>query len=403
MTAMGRQKILAAALALHEFSPGRLAAFCGEDPDTVQDVLRTVPDLVEMAPGRDCRVLDPATLRAAIKKSEPGGPAVAERTRPRADGPDETALDARLVVAEETLVKCAAEESPMLRQVMAATARNNILQVIARIAPEQGPWWSIEPTGPRWASPAAPGDPVIPPPRLRADFALATITEREAAGEPVSGDYLVGTAVDLGRVSNPRADKRLCKLFECFVDLAANLAEPAGLTAGDESAPTRLLVALSWRRTRALAAQNVEWAAKTLVRLFQRLQEEHQPDHGPGAIDLYRFVEHLPDGWNRLVVYTDLLELLPRQFGCLTREDLLPGVLVEAVADAKTSIHLQGIAARLQDGLTRSPFRSDSALIGEVAHVLYEVALTTADLDDTVLPRSDQMRRQLLSLVGAPV
>ena len=234
------------------------------------------------------------------------------------------------------------------------------------------------------------------PLRLRMDFEVATITAKEAAGELVSANDLVWTASCFAELLERPADQRLEGLFQRFLDLSAALIAP-----GD--APTRLLVALAWHHVRALVAHDVGQASKTLVVILRQLREEHIEQDDYAMMDLYRFVEHLPGGLKRLVVYRHLLELLPYPLSCRTGDDILPGVLVEAIADSETSTHLAGIASRLQTGLDRSPFKSESALLGETAHVFHDVAVVAADRDESVLPRSDRMRRQLLEIAGARV
>src|SRR6516164_6813459 len=137
---MRREVILAAAVALQEFRVHQLAAYCGATPDEVDAVLATVPGLVEPAGPHRWRVVEPGAVRAAVRSAEP--PKSLQRTRrdPAADAVSRAGLTARLVVAEETLIECGTERSPALRQVMAATARNNVLQLLAQLTPEQGAW-----------------------------------------------------------------------------------------------------------------------------------------------------------------------------------------------------------------------------------------------------------------------
>jgi hypothetical protein len=408
---MKSEIILAAAVALQEFRVHQLAAYCGATPDEVEAALATVPGLVEPTGPHRWHVVEPGAVRAAVSSAEP--PESPHRAQdPSADALSQAGLTARLVVAEETLIECGTERSPGLRQVMAATARNNVLQLLAQLTPEQGAWWDDDEPGSSWHTDSfqaridaagQTGTAEIPLPRLRADFELACITGREAAGESVPADDLVRTATRLRDVLKIKEDGRLDQLFQRFTDLTIGLAGPAGLNTPSEAARTRLLVTLAWRRVRIVATHDVRQASERVLLILQLLQKERDADAGRTTIDLYRFVEHLPDGWNRLVVYRDLLELLPRQLEYRRQQEPLPGVLVEAVADSRTSDHLSWIADRLEDALDRSPFKSESALIGEAAHVFNDVAVhTAADTDASVIRRSDQMRSQLLSLLDAP-
>jgi hypothetical protein len=398
---MRTEAILAAAVALQVFRVRQLAAYCGATPAEVEAVLAAVPDLVKRTEAHGWCVVDAGAVRAAISTPEP--PKSPQRTWDLASGAlSRAGRTARLVVAEETLIECGTESSPELRQVMAATARNNVLQSLAQLTPEQGPWWEEKASW--WhtesfrtridAAETTPAEVA----RLRADLELASITGKEAAGEPVFADDLVRTATRLRDVLKIIEDGRLDQLFQRFIDLTMGLPNPAGLDAPGTPARIRLLVALAWRRLRIVAAQDVRQASETVLLILQQLPKERTELAG-----LYRFIEQLPDGWKRLVVYRDLLELLPRQLVCHRQRDLLPGVLIEAIADSRASDHLAQIATRLEDDLDRSPFRSESALIGEAAHVFNDVAVhTAADMDASVIQRSDLMRSQLLSLVDAP-
>jgi hypothetical protein len=409
---MKREAILAVAVALQEFRVRQLAAYCGASPEQVEAALATVPGLVERTgPGR-WRVVEPGAIRAAVGSAKPLESL--HRTREPADSAVGRAkLMDRLVVAEETLIECGAERSPALRQVMAATARNNVLQVLAQLTPEQGPWWGLGEQGPSWRTESfsaridAAGEtaqPEIDPSRLRADFDLASLTGREAAGEPVTSDDLVRTAARLRDVLKIVADGRLDRLFRRFIELTIDLTGPAGLEPGG-SARVRLLVALAWRHLHVAAAKDARQASERMLTILQHLEEERDKLAGRTAIDLYRFIEHLPDGLNRLVVYRDLLELLPSQMVCHRQKELLPDVLVEAVADSAASEHLERIATRLKDGLDHLPSSnpSERALIGTAAHVFNDVVQTSAHSDASLIHRSDQMRMQLVRLAEAQV
>jgi hypothetical protein len=111
----------------------------------------------------------------------------------------------------------------------------------------------------------------------------------------------------------------------------------------------------------------------------------------------------MPHDRLRLVVYTDLLDLLPRQLDVALTGQVLPGALVEAVAGTAASDHLRACAAAIETDLVHSPFRSDSALIGQVVHVFQDLAVREADVDGSVVDRAERTRIELLSLAGVPV
>ena len=85
----------------------------------------------------------------------------------------------------------------------------------------------------------------------------------------------------------------------------------------------------------------------------------------------------LPDGRDHAVVYADLLHVVPAQLHWLSAGELLPGALVEVVAEPAVSVHLRRCARTLEADLVHSPFGSDAALIGQVAHVFQELARRT--------------------------
>lgn len=392
--------ILAAAAALQEFSTIQLAAYCGTDPGIVEDLLSGLPDLVEPAARQCWRVLDLAGIRAAAA-SDTGSDRSVEPTPPPAGSP--APITDRLVLAEEMLVECGHEDSADLRRAMTETVRNNLRQVIARVSSSPTPWWDIQASQATWnAVAAATDDPALSASRLRADFTLANIIDAEAAGQPVRAELLTQAASDLSRVATATAGARLRQIFEYFVELATILAEPAGLTAPSESAPARLLVALAWHRARALVGVDIGRAAKTFAQILHQLSRRPRT-LDRHAIDLYRLVERAPGGGDRVVVYRGLLDLLPQPAHWCAGGAFQPGVLVEAITDHETSSRLQNFAWRLREGLERSPFQSESALIGGAAHVLHDVAMATAAPDGDVLPRSDAVRRELLQLAGVPV
>jgi hypothetical protein len=407
---MKASAILAAAVALQEFRVRQLAAYCGATPEEVEAALATAPGWIEPTGPQQWRVVEPDAIRTAVRSAETPE-SLQPTTEPATDAVSRARLIARLVVAEETLIECGTEESPALRQVMAATARNNVLQVLAQLTPEQGPWWNLEDPGPSWRTESfnsriqaarETAQAEIALPRLRADFELASLTGREAAGEPVPADDLVRTAAWLRDVLKVIVDGRLDRLLQRFIDLAIGLAGPAGLGQPGASARTRLLVTLAWRRVRRAAELDARQASDRMLLILQQLQKERDKLAGRDTIGLYRVIEHLPDGLNRLVVYRDLLELLPSKMTCHHQKELLPDVVVEAVADSAASDHLAWIAGWLGDGLDQSPFDSESALIGQAAHVFNDVVHTATDMDASLILRGDQMRMQLLSLAKAP-
>jgi hypothetical protein len=384
--------VLAAAAALEHFSVAEAAAYCEEDATAVAATLAGVRG-VEPEDGTDAdeadrrwHVTDPAALHRAIAASGGDGPT---RRRVRATG------TTRLVLAEDTLLDCADEESPEARRLMADTAVNHLRQYVAGLLSSPTPWWDVEVSDADTLAEAG----TVTVSRLHVDFALVRLTDSEPGGGAVALDWLADTAVHLTRLAESVEQDRARALFHRFTDLAV-----ATITAADPSAaPDRLIFALAWRRARALAEHDVHAAAEALVTLLRDVDRQAPAVQAGGTRGLYRVLGELPDGREHVAVYADLLELLPRQYEYDPVELAVPGALVHAVADRAAAAHLQECAQTLELDLTRSPFRSDSALIGLAAHVFQDLAFKASLLDDTVQRRSERMRMELLSLADVAV
>jgi hypothetical protein len=408
---MSRRSVLAAAAALQDFTTGQLAAYSGAEPDFVERQLRTVSHAIFRwddgpAAGDDAakarwHVGDADALRASIVACQRGAGAAREAPEYRQSRVS-TRLGARLLLAEESLIGCG-QQSAESRRLIAATAKNHLRQCLASLLPSERSWWEIELTAVDQVTESLRTESgAITPSRLRTDVALAAMTESEALGEEVPVGYLLRTAEEVGHLVGAVEAPRVRRLLERLVDLATAIVRPRTLNESGETAPARLLSGLAWRRARAMAGKNAQMASTALATLLERIDRQNTDPATEQSCRLYRVVGHLPDGRDRIVVYSDLLDLVPRQFGCRQEQVLLPGALVEAVADSDAAVHLEACASQVEEGLVRSPYPSDSALIGQVAHVLQDLAATRAGIDATVLRRSEGTRRELLSLVGAP-
>jgi hypothetical protein len=236
----------------------------------------------------------------------------------------------------------------------------------------------------------------------RADELLATLQEIEesfADSEPRTSsgdDGLAAVAIArnaLVRVRDSTEDAER----ERLVELAR-----ASLEDVDTVAPgSRLLCALSWRRACAILTNPSR-------RDYQHVATESgiAPDdvvdttNLPTAPQLCTLVGYMPDGRERLLVYSDLLTVLPTGYLYNPGRTIWPDVVTEVIADTNTSNQLEKMATILENNLEKSPYWSDSALIGQTAHIIYQMALDQRDRDETVLARSDEVRRDLLSLAG---
>ncbi len=393
--------VLAAAVALRRFTAARLAAYCVEDEQTVVAVLAGNPGLVERLPETsEWRVVDPAAVRRQLAGAAPGGaPARAAEPR-RSRNPSWAA--ARLLLAEQTLLECAREPAAANRQVMASTAMNHLQQYVAASLADPRSWWDVDLAGRVSVADLRVDSEIITAARLRIDIALAALTRAEAVGEKRQIDELIPMTRDVSGLPSAMNQGRRSALVDRFATLASAVIRlPDGPPS--RSAPARFLTALAVRRTVDEVERSLGNASVVLIRLLRGLVSEPAlRDVGPSS-RLFRVLGCQPDGQVRVAVYADLLQLIPSSYRWRPQSALLPGAVVEAVAEDRASLHLRDCAFALEWDLARSPFNSESALIGQAAHVMEDLAFRHSDLDDTVVPRSDRTRRELLSLADVLV
>jgi hypothetical protein len=329
------------------------------------------------------RVVD---LPAVRRKARKGNPAAQSPRRAPDEGP-------RLQLAEETLAACRVEPSPGRRRVMVASAVNHLRQVLAATLPGRLPWWTVELHTDLLADELRRHPNRVQAVRLQLSVAVARLAEGNVTGIPMPRDELIET-VAYFRDEPLLGDHSLQDLVGGFVDLAT----------AQETAPAepvdRLLVAIARRRARAQVERDHGAALHALEPLLRTLGAGHAH---PYIHDLFQTVGRLPDGRDHAVVYADLLNVVPAQLQWFSTGELLPGALVEVVAEPAVSLHLRQCARTLESDLVHSPFGSDTALIGQVAHVFQELAEEHAGLDDTVVSRTDEARSELLQLAKAPV
>ncbi|HET8657962.1 MAG TPA: hypothetical protein VFM55_03080 [Micromonosporaceae bacterium] len=420
MSAISRIGVLTAAAVLGEFTPAQLAAWCEEDVDTVVDLLANAGGLFRRlpaaAPGGPAearwRVEDAQSLRHAIL-AEHAAPAGRRRdhapaARPAVPAP--ATLDgwmARLRMAEETLMGCAEEPSAQGRRVMAGTAMNYLRQSLADVLPERRPWWEVDPAFADAAPESvATGTGTVTRWRLYADLALARLTVAAAAGDRVGKELLVDTAAKLTRPfgTSDVDDVWLRRLTGRFAELTLSLTRPSVHDTEHTAAPARLLSTLAWGRAMTDARGDVRKAVRRLAQVLRAAAASRSGTAAEGGSTcLFQVLDHLPYGLERVNVCALLLEILPRQLGYREEEQVVPGVLVTAVAGPRASRRLRMYADVIEEDLVQSNFTSGSALIGQAAHVVQDLAVTGARMDHTVLERSDRARRGLLALAGVPV
>lgn len=396
---MTAERVLAAAAALREFTLDDLAACSDEQPPAIETILRGAGERIQPvdaapAPAR-WRVIDLDGLRRDLARRAGTAPPghTLDDPRRRVSTPSTT----RLLLAEQTLCECAAAESADERRTLVATAKNHLRQVLAGVLPERSPWWSRELSLQRLgeAIELCPDQPACT--RLRLNVALACLAEGDATGRPVPLAELVHTVLEFQRLAALLEEPELRGLVGRFFDLVmAQLAPPDRNTV---AAPDRLLAAVARRRVRAQVEHGVGVAMHSLVPLLESLGDRQLPAPEQG---LCRVLGRLPDGRDRVLVYTDLLQILPRQYLWQPAAELMPGALIEAVTEPLATTRLTRCAEALEHDLVRSPFSSDAALIGQVAHIFQILAEQATPLDGTVQARSDRTRTELLALAKAP-
>jgi hypothetical protein len=379
------ERVLAAAAVLREFGLAEISAFCDEQPPRIVEILDSVATAVKPCGDQRWRVVDLEAVRREARR----GTAVDVLSRPSLEeGPG-----ARLQLAEETLTACRGEPSPDRRRVMVASAMNHLRQVLAATLPGRLPWWTVELGTDLLVDELRRHPDPVHAVRLQLNVAVARLAEGNVTGNPMPADELIETVARF-RDEPLLEDSRLHGLVGGLVDLAT----------AQESPPVepvdRLLVAIARRRARAQVDRDRGAALHALEPLLRTLGAGHAH---PYIHDLFQTLGRLPDGRDHAIVYADLLKVVPAQLQWFSTGDLLPGALVEVVAEPAVSLHLRQCARTLESDLVHSPFGSDTALIGQVAHVFQELAEEHAGLDDTVVSRTDETRSELLRLAKAPI
>lgn len=377
---MTTQQVFAAAAVLREFGLAEISAFCDEGPPEIAAILAAAAPAVELSGEKRWRVVDLPAVRREARRDTP----TAVRRHPIAtDNPG-----SRLELAEEVLAACRIEPSPYRRRVMVASAVNHLRQVIAVTLPDRLPWWSVDLGADRLRHELRRHPDPVQAVRLQLGVAIARLAEGNVSGHPVPAGELVETVARF-RDEPLLGDRRLHGLVDGFVDLAtAQVSRP-------EAAADRLIVAVARRRVRAQVEHDLASALHTLEPLLLTLDNRLAE---PGVHDLFE-----TDGHDRAVVYADLLHVVPAHLEWHPRGEPLPGALVEVVAEPAALVHLRRCAQALAADLAHSPFGSDTALIGQAAHVFQGLAEEHSSLDRSVVSRTDEARTELLRLAKAPV
>jgi hypothetical protein len=413
---MSRRSVIAAIAALSEFTLDQLAAYSGEDLAAVhREVDRLQPAVLPVTgddeSGTDhshdhartdlWRVADPDAVRVRLREMSSDS----SLDMGAFDCSPESGLTSDLLLAEELIVESSEETEPQSRALLAASASNHLRQFVATVFEDDRPWWLIrlESLNGEPADRLALESAGVNAARVRTDSALIRLTQEEAAGGVSSFELLFSAVHEVCRLPDGMDGDLQRGLFHRLVDLATTALSPTGLRGSREAAPDRLLRAVGCLRAKARAVDSVHLAAQAFSGLLDGLQRQAVTVDRPNPHRLFTTLGNLPDGRERLLVYTDLLPLIPQQYRWQAEASPIPDVLIQAIADHATSHHLQQCADVLETKLKRSPYQSPAALVGQVAHVLPELAARGGPLDATVYPRSEVTRRELLELVGAPL
>ena len=383
-------QVLAVAVALREFALDEITALCDAPPSAIVDILRAAGTAVQPVDPTDqerWRVRDVAALRRVIGARRLQGDPSAS---PPAPATDPELPSVRLRHAEDMLARCGAESSPARRRAMVISAVNHLRQVVAGALPSEPPWWTLDLSGDRLDDEIRRHAERSVAPRLSFDVAVARLAVGNAEGLTVPTPDLIDTISSVRGAVESIDDHCLPALVRGFVELVTAQLAPTTTPAVD-----RLVVAVARRRVRAKVGADPVAAVDELAPMVRALGSA--PDRAP-VKDLHRTVGRLSDGRDVLVVYLDLLPLLPMQYRWHQIGEPLPGALVELVADPGVSAHLGACATALEADLARSPYGSDRALIGQAAHVFQRLAEQTVGIDREVVVRGNRTRSELLDL-----
>ena len=390
---MSTARVLSAAAALRHFDLDQVAAFCDEPPSVIVAVLDQASNCVVRSGPEEARwrVVDHAELRRRIRAAEPAAvPAADDRLRARL--PDGIAVT-RLDYAEHTLLNWDEQRPYEERRLQLIAASNALRQAAAAMTSTGHPWWQLEVRPDRLDDAAVVEEDALTAARLQLTVEVAFLTRQNLVGRALSTPDLVAAAHRL-LARRRSVDLRLMfDLVTRFVDLVLSQAAPT-----EEAAPSRLLAALARRHVRDLVEHSPEGGLCALVPLLENVGRD-----GGRTPELYEELADLPAGRKHVVVYTDLLELLPEQFRYRAEVTRLPGTLTEAVIEPDTTAKLRRNASWLERDLVRSPYPSDRALIGSAVHTLQWLTEREAPADSSLQTRSDARCSELLRLATASV
>ena len=247
---MERMRVLAACLALREFTISEVIAYSGANENTVRSVLRRDSELFEELPERRgtgthrpgrragrWRLVDPSKIRrlATDLQGELAGiqPEIASAVQP-----DEATYDDRLAavtVAEHALLRAWEEPNPELRHVLSEIALNNLAEASPpsagdKVGSEEGGRPDYAPNANDISGLSSSEEEILPI-RIRAVAVLATLIEAESAGSVISSAQLAEAAIAISRLESTPSEADLQTFFRRLADLALDDRLPGGAAA----------------------------------------------------------------------------------------------------------------------------------------------------------------------------
>ncbi len=389
---MTASRVLSAAAALREFDLDQVAAFCDEPHDVIVAVLTEASSCVQRVGEADdrWRVIDQKGLRRRSRAL--GASEQTSVARPRFRPTDDLA-ETRLRYAEESLLSWDDQRPYEERRLQLMATTNALQQAAAGMSSTPRVWWKVE---------IAPGSLVLENldvdavtlTRLQVAEAVACLTKQGLYGQDPDPRDIVASARRL-QVRARDVDLQLMSgLVGRFVDLVLALAVPTS----DWAAPGRLVATTAIHRVRAEVRKSPVTGLDGLIPVVEGIGGDRAPSPG-----LFEELDVLPAGCRHVVVYTELLELLPRHFEYRASKSRLLGTLTEAVAAPDTADQLRSHASWLEQDLIQCPYGSDNALIGSAVHTLQQIAEYGARDDTSLIGRSDRRCSALLRLAEVTV
>lgn len=389
---MSASRVLSAAAALREFDLEQVAAFCDEPPEVIAAVLADASSCVRPVgeAGDRWRVVDPPLLR---RLSRALGPSEQPSSSPEHPRPTDEVTQTRLRYAEETLLDWDDQRPYEERRLRLMAATSALRQAAADLSFTPQVWWKLQIT-PGGLDPHNPDLDPTTLTRLQVTEAVAYLTGQDLTGSGPDTHDLVASTKRLLVHAHDVDLRSMSDLVNRFVDLVLSLVAPPPTSA----APQRLVATIALRRVREVARRSLVAGLDELIPVVERVRGDGE--RTPGIL---QELGELPSGRTHVVVYTELLELLPRHFEYQEEGSCLLGTLTEAVTEPDTTHQLRRHAAWLARDLTQLPYGSGNALIGSATNALQQIAEMGAPDDSSLMTRFNARHEELMQLAKVPV